>query len=266
MNESANTEMRETGWKALHITGGLAALVAAIFFRRNWSAELMVFKGFGIFDVPERLPNSALEWFTLLQKDPFVGLSLLNFYDLINFALVGLIFLALYVALRKADKSLMLIAISSGLVGVTVYLASNQAWEMFSLSKQYTAATSNEQRSILLTAGDVLLVTNHPDAPYQATGIHLGLFLVLSAGLLIAIVMLRSDIFGKTAAICGVLANGLALLGFITLAFGPAISWIPPTLSAPFRLIWYVLIAIKLFKLGNLRVFVGDHLPYSEKS
>ena len=209
------------------------------------------FKGFGIFEIPDPLPGNALDWFALLQNDPFVGLSLLNLFDLINFALVGLIFVALYAALRSVNKSLMLIAISIGLIGVAVYLASNQAWEMFSLSEQYAAATSDVQRSILLTAGDVLLVTNHPEAPYQATGIYVGLFLVLSAGLLISIVMLQSDIFGKAVAVCGILANGLALLGFIALAFGPTVSWIPPTLSAPFRMIWYVLIAIKLFKLAK---------------
>jgi hypothetical protein len=251
MNESAQTETRETGWKILYITGSGAALLAVIFFRRNWSAELTVSKGFGIFEIPEPLPGNALEWFTLLQKDLFVGLSLFNLFDLINFALVGLIFLALYAALKNVNKSLMLMAISAGLVGVAVYLASNQALEMFFLSKQYAAATTEAQRSILLTAGDVLLVTNHPEAPYQATGIHVGLFLVLLAGLLISIVMLQSDLFGKVAAICGILANGLALLGFIALAFGPAIFWIPPTLSAPFRMIWYVLIALKLFKLAR---------------
>jgi hypothetical protein len=251
MNESAQTETRETGWKILYITGGVAALIAVIFFRRNWSAELIAFKGFGIFELPERLPDSALEWFTLLQKDPYIGLSLLNFYDLINFALVGLIFLALYSVLKKFNQSLMLIAISTGLIGVAVYLASNQAWEMLSLSQQYAAATSDGQRSILLTAGDVLLATNHPEAPFQATGIYVGLFFVLAAGLLISFVMLRSDVFSKTAAVCGILANGFALLGFIALGFGPTISWIPPTLSAPFRMIWYMLIAIKLFKLGK---------------
>jgi hypothetical protein len=251
MNEASGSETRETGWKTLYITGGVAALLAVIVFRRNLSAELSVSDGFGIFSIPDPLPNSALEWFALLQNDPFVGLSLLNFFDLINFALVGLIFLALYGVLRKVNRGVMVMATSIGLVGVAVYLASNQAWEMFSLSQQYAEATTETRRSILLTAGDVLLATNHPEAPYQATGIHVGLFLVLVAGLLISIVMLKSDIFHKAAAICGILANGLALLGFIALAFGPTISWIPPTLAAPFRMIWYILIAIKLLKLAR---------------
>jgi hypothetical protein len=145
----------------------------------------------------------------------------------------------------------MLMAITAGLIGVAVYLASNQALEMFFLSQQYTEATTEVQRTLLLTAGDVLLVTNHPEAPYQATGVYLGLILVLIAGLLISIVMLQSELFGKVAAVCGILANSLALLGFVALMFGPNISWLPPTLAAPFRMIWYVLIAVKLFKLAR---------------
>ena len=251
MISSSNTNEKENSWKALYISGGVSALLAVTIFRRNWAAELTVSNGFGIFTIPDPMPSSALEWFTLLQNDPYIGLSLLNIYDLINFALVGLIFLALYGALRNVNRGIMVMATSFGLIGVAVYLASNQAWEMVSLSKQYAAAISDQQRSILLTAGDVLLATNNPEVPYQATGIYLGLFFVLSAGLLISIVMLRSDIFSKAAAVCGILANGLALLGFIALAFGPTISWIPPTLSAPFRLIWYVLIAIKLFQIAK---------------
>lgn len=57
--------------------------------------------------------------------------------------------------------------------------------------------------------------------------------------------MLRSAVFSKAAAI-GILANGLGPLYFLALAFAPAIIWLPPTLSAPFRLVWYVLSAFVL--------------------
>ena len=249
MNEINNPETKNNTWKSLFTTGGVAAFLAVIVFRRNWSAEMAVSNGFGIFSMPDPLPSSALEWFTLLQNDPFVGLSLLNFFDLINFALVGLILLAIFGALRNVNRGMMVMATSIGLLGVGVHLASNQAWEMLSLSMQYEAATSDAQRAMMLTAGNALLATNSPDAPHQSTGIHVALFLVLAAGLLISIVMLKSNVFHKAAAVCGILANGLALLGFVALAFGPSVSWIPPTLSAPFRMIWYILIAIKLFKL-----------------
>jgi hypothetical protein len=38
---------------------------------------------------------------------------------------------------------------------------------------------------------------------------------------------------------------------FIAIPFAPAIVWLPPTVSAPFRLIWYVLIARRLFQLSR---------------
>lgn len=252
MNDSADIETREPPWKLLYLVGGAAALIAVIFFRRNISAEIFISQGFGIFPVPASLPSNALEWFTLLQNHPFVGLALLDFFDLINYALVGLIFLALYAALKIYNRSLISIATASGLVGVAVYLASNKSLEMFSLSKQFAAAISNLQRSILLTGGNMILATNPHDPAYQPTGAHIGLFLVLLAGLLISIVMLRSEVFSKTTAVCGLLANGIALAGFIAFAFAPEIYWIFPTASAPFRMIWYVLIAIKLLKLGRV--------------
>ena len=51
MDDSSDAITTEAEWKALYITGGIAALAAVILFRRNWDAELMAFKGFGIFNV-----------------------------------------------------------------------------------------------------------------------------------------------------------------------------------------------------------------------
>ncbi len=145
----------------------------------------------------------------------------------------------------------MVIATTSGLVGITVYFASNQAFAMLALSERYAAATTDAQRSIYLAAGEALLAINNPDTIYQGTGIYVSYFLVLFAGLIISVVMLRSDIFSKATAVTGILANGIGLCYFITLAFRPAIYWIPHPSLAPFRVIWYFLVALKLFKLGK---------------
>lgn len=232
--------------KTLYRIGAYAALIAVIFFRRYLSAELMVSNGFGIFDVPPTAPVTAIGWFTLFQENKFVGLALLDIFDLVNYALVGLIFLALCAALKKSNKIAMGMATLFSVVGVTVYFASNQALSFLYLSEQYEAATSDAQRSIYLAAGEALLANT------QGTGIHISLFLVLLAGLIVSIVMLRSDIFSKATAVTGILANSFGLGYFIVIIIAPAISWLPPTLSAPLRLIWYVLIAIKLFNLGKV--------------
>jgi hypothetical protein len=145
----------------------------------------------------------------------------------------------------------MVIATACGLVGITVYFSTNQALSMLALSERYAAATSDAQRSIYLAAGEALLAIYHPEAMHQGTGIYVSFFLVLFAGLLISAVMWCSEIFSKATAVTGILANGIGLCYFITLAFLPAIYWIPIPISAPFRVIWYFLIALRLFKLGK---------------
>ena len=251
-NDLLGDNTKEADWKLLYRIGAAAALIAVIFFRRNIGAELMAFNGFGIFAVPRTVPSNALDWFLLLQNNKFVGLALFGVFDLINYALVGLIFLAVYAALRQANRSAMVLAIISGLMGIMVYFASNQAFNMLHLSEQYTAATSEAQRSMFIAAGEALLAMDNPGAIYQGTGIYLSLFLVLLAGLIISLVMLRSEVFGRVTAVTGLIANSLGLAYFLALAFTPAIIWLPPTLSAPFRLIWYVLIARKLFQLSKV--------------
>jgi hypothetical protein len=49
------------------------------------------------------------------------------------------------------------LAATFGFVGIAVYFASNQAFSMLSLSDQYAAATTDAQRSMLLSAGEALL-------------------------------------------------------------------------------------------------------------
>jgi len=253
MDKLSDTEAKDNPWRALYITGGIAALLAVFVFRRNLGAELALLSNFGIVHVVPKTPlTSALDWFNLFQENRLVGLTLLNFFDLVEYALVGLIFLALYGALKQTSKSAMVIATASGLIGIAVYFASNQAFAMLALSERFAAATTDAQRSIYLAAGEALLAINNPDSIYQGTGIYLSLFLVLFAGLVISVVMLRGAIFSKATAVTGILANGIGLCYFITLAFTPAIYWIPHPISAPFRVIWYFLIALKLFKLGKV--------------
>ena len=247
-----SSEIEDPAWKALYKIGGVAALMAVFVFRRNLAAELMLLGSLGIInDVPATPPSNAHEWFTLLQANKFVGLILLDFFDLLEYFLVGLIFLALYFALKQVNRTAMLTGVTCGLVGIAVSFISNQAFAMLSVSEQYTEATTDAQRSYFLEAGEALLAKTNPDATYQGVGVYVGLFLVLLAGLMISVVMLRSDIFSKATAVTGILANGIGLCFFITLVFAPAIYWIPIPISAPFRVIWYFLIALRLFKLGK---------------
>jgi hypothetical protein len=235
--------MQQNEWKTLNRTGAIAALLAIFVFRRNLSAEFVAFNGFGLFEVPETLPVSASDWFTFLQSNRFVGLVLLNVFDLVEYALLGLIFLAVCVAVWQTNRSISLLAIACGLAGVIVYFASNQAFPLLSLSNQYAAAATEGEQAALLSAGDALIAINNHGA------VSLALFLVLLAGLMFSVIMLRSDRFNKATAITGILANGIGLTYFVVLPVAPLLIAVPFVLSAPFRMIWYFLIAWKLIKV-----------------
>jgi hypothetical protein len=234
---------RDTHWQWLYRAGGVAILIAVVVFRRHFGAELTVLMDMGLIDLEP--PGGTLDWFTLLQDSWFLGLILLDLFDIVNYLLVGLMFLALYGALRRANKSAMTIATACGLVGVAVYLASNQAFALLALSDQYAAASTDAQRAAFLAAGEALLAIHNPN------GIHLSLFLVALAGLIASLVMLRSPIFGKATATVGLVANGLVLSYFVALPLAPVIAFLFPASSAPFRLIWYILIARRLLRLGR---------------
>lgn len=248
MKENLNVKSNDPAWRVLYIAGGIAAIIAVLVFRRYFSVEMMQFKGFGLVTVPEVWPASAREWFALFHENRFVGLLLFDLFDLVNYGLIGLIFLALYGALREVNKSAMLVATTFAFVGIAVYLASNQTFAMLNLSDRFAAATTEAERAIFVAAGEALLAIHT-----HGSGIQLSLFLLLLAGLIISLVMLRSGIFNKATAIVGILANGFGLGYYIALPLIPEYIWIFPTISAPFRMIWYILIAIKLFQLARVK-------------
>ena len=159
-------------WTPLYRSGGIAALLAAILFRRNIGAEVSLFTG------AAAIPHSVADFYALLQSNPFVGLSFLAVFDLIDYVLVGLIFLALAAAFWQTHQSTAAIALASGLVGVAVSLASNISLTMFSLSQQHAAATSAAQQAALLAAGQAVLATGDPLGIHPATGAYVSLLLV----------------------------------------------------------------------------------------
>jgi hypothetical protein len=247
----AHIEAADSGWRGLYRTGGAAAVIAVVLFRRNLGAEFSLLRITGIISFgPATTPRTAVEWFSLLQGNALLGLVLLEIFDLVNYALVGLIFLALYGALRRDNKSAMVIATVLGLVGIAVSFATNHAFALLSLSDRYAAAATDAQRSMFLAAGEALLATSNPGAIYQGTGIYASLLLVTLAGIIISVVMLRSSVFGTATACAGILAGVFGLGYFGALALAPAVRAAPPSISAVFLLVWYLRIGRRLFRLG----------------
>ena len=243
MKQVTNTETSDSNWKSLYRFGGAAALIAGVIFRRNLGPEISLFS-------VQKQPGTIIDWFTLLQNNRLLGLSYLNLFDMVDYALLGLMFLALYFALKRANKSYMAIATTLGFVGITVYFASDTAFSMLSLSNQYAAATTDVQRSMFLAAGQVVLAINNPGAIYQGTGIYMSFLLLALAGLMISVVMLRSNIFSRITAYVGILVSAFDLVYCITFAFIPAITVYLLSAAGLLLMIWHILIGLRLLRLG----------------
>ncbi len=221
-------------WKNLFKIGGVAAFLVTALALVEVAIEAS--GGIGLTSTP----TTVIEWFTLLQTNPMLGLAVLGIFETAFFPLGVVMFIALYFALRRASESLMVIATALYSVGTTVYFASNNAFAMLNLSNQYAIATTESQQAILLAAGQAVIATE------QGTGMMMTFFLGSLAGLIVSAVMLRSKEFGKPIGIIGIVANALGLLGP---ASGAAV-W---TLNGLLMMVWTVMVGIKLLKIGRVQ-------------
>jgi len=224
--------------------GGLAALICAG----------MYFVALGIYVPAYRVgppPVTVLEWFTLFQVKPLTGLFFLGLADIIIMILWGPMALALYPVLKQSNQTWTRIATIFVFVGMAFFLATNMAFAMLYLSRQYTAAVTEAQQSNLLSAGQAMLAVTEGSRMLP---------LVPLAGMIFSISMLQSKNFSKMTAWVGILGLGLLsasglVAGYATAGPTTAISTIIVGVTYAggglLSLVWYILIGLRLLKLHS---------------
>jgi len=220
-------------WKDLLTVGGIACIVS----------ELVILFGIVAYFIWPYMPGytTTAQIFSFIQADPLGGLMALDFFLLIGNLGSILIFLALYISLRRINESYALIALVLGLVAMILIVPARPIAEMFTLSNLYTSAVTETARSQALAAGDAL------HSLFNGTGwivntVFGGISLLISS-----ILMLRSRVFGKAAAWVGIVTNVAVLLFFLPGQIGTLLLF----LSLPGYLVWYVQLALKFFRLGR---------------
>jgi hypothetical protein len=195
-------------------------------------------------------PGTVSDWFALFQSNRLLGL--LECWGLEVLMYISFIpaFLALYALLRKANSGLMAIAVVCALLGIGIFLATNNPFSMLSLSNQYAAATTDAARSTFLAAGQTLLANTGQRA---VSGFNTGLFLVSVAGLLISVVMLRSQSFSRSTAYVGILAYALSLADYLreALTASALIALLVILPIALFLVTWFVMVGRRLYQLAH---------------
>jgi len=186
-------------------------------------------------------PKDIIGFFNLYQKNPILGLLSLDLIMLIDWILEIPIFLSLYILLRRKNESYILLATVLAMIGIAIYFASGIAFEMLLLSNQYNQTTSEIQKTILMSAGQSLLVR------YQGTAFNVSYILVAIAFLIDSIVMLKSEIFSKKTAYFGIVMGILMLLP----PTAGMIGFICSFLSLIPMIIWFILVAEKFSQLSK---------------
>lgn len=241
MNQFSEAETPYPRWKDLYKIGGLAALIAGVLL----PIEIIVFTVW-----PQN--NSVMGYFTLFQSNNFIGL--LDFYllEVAAYALFIPMFLAIYVAIRRVNESYMALATVLAIIGIAVFFSTNNPFSMLSLSNQYAAATTEAQKSIVLAAGQAILVNTGQRA---LGGFNMGFLFLSVAGLIVSSVMLRSNIFSKLTAYMGILAFAISLADYFRIVFLPwvvILTLIIALASALLLIIWLILVGRRLLQLGQV--------------
>lgn len=241
MNQVFKNETAESNYQNLYKVGGVAALVAAILI----FGEVVIL---AIYPPPDTIS----EWFILFQSDRLIGF--LNFWGLEvpMYLMFTVMFLALYMTLRKANPSLMVIALTFAILGIGVFLSTNNPSSILSLSNKYAAATTDAEASKLLAAGQAVLSNTNQRA---VGGFNMGLFLVSVAGLMISSVMLQSNCFSRSIALVGILAHGLSLADYLrqALTSSAIVALLVILPNALFLVIWYLMVGRRLYQFGASR-------------
>ena len=231
MNQVTENEFSDSDWKNLYRIGGVAALLMFV---------LTLVQSFIFITNPP--PSTVIDYFALFKKNQILGLLDLDLLLIVINILLILIYLALYVALRRFNKSHMTIALTIGLVGTTLFFASREAtFGMLSLSSQYAATTTDTERAMLLAAGQTLLTV------YNGTAFNLSYIFGGVAILIFSVVMLQSNVFNKATAYVGILMGILMLVPPTVGTIGLLLS----LLSLVPTLIWLIPIARRLFQLSE---------------
>ena len=181
-------------------------------------------------------PTTLSGWFALFQQNALLGLLSMDLLMIADYVFFAVLFLALFVALRRASASVAALALMLEVIAVAIYVGSNHLFEMLAASSQYATAVTDAERATALGVGSVMLVT------WQGSAFSVSYVLSGAAQLLMGIAMFRSGAFGRFGATAGIIAGTAAL--------------VPPTVGT----VGLVLSLVSLVPMGIWLLLTGRSL------
>jgi hypothetical protein len=231
-----DAELVDSEWRGLLRLGAVAALILLLY-----SVVTMV-----VLTLVGMPPSTAAECFAMLQQGRIIGLLRLDILTaFVYMPFCYLLFLGIYVALRRTNGARALLGTVLVFVGITLFLATPSPLSMLVLSDKYALAATDAQRSQFLAAGEAILASDM----WHGTGAFIGSMLLQSGALLISILMLQGRVFGRATAYVGILTHGLDLVHLVLLLLVPGLGEILMAIAGTLYLIWFPLVGLRLFQL-----------------
>ena len=227
---------KDSIWKSLYRMGAIAPLITIAVYIIQILATL---------GAP--YPETMDEWFTMFQHSKILGLLYLNAFDIFSIAILGVMFMALYIALRNFNPSWMSIAAFFVFLGIAIFVSSrgDMVTATLNLSEQYAAVTNETQQIKILAAGQAM------HAITEATIETIGFLFIAVSSLIISIVMLQSDTFNKITAYVGILGCIVTVIDQVFLVISPSIAIILLPINGMLWLIWWLMVSHGLFRLSR---------------
>lgn len=227
----------DSRWNNLYKIGGASALALVAYCL----ATMVVVFGVG------GQPSTAQEIFEMLNANRLTGLLRLDVLTTFCMPLYYLVFLSIFVVLKKTHPVSAAITLLLGCTGVTLFLSAPAFTSWLTLSDKFAAATGEAQKSALLAAGEAVLSADM----WHSTGVLVGGLLMQISTLVISLVMLRNNAFGRLTAWTGIVAHGLDVVHIVLLLFAPTIGMILMVISGTLYLAWFPLLARDFFRIGK---------------
>lgn len=221
---------REAAWHPLYAVGAICAVFMVM---------LLPLAAAGFVIAPP--PRDAASAFALFDRSALAGLVSLDLIYMLEVLLAAVVLLALCVALRRTSPALVTLALFFDVLATAIYFESNPAFEMLALSQRHAAEVSDSGRAAFLAAGEAMLA--------RCTGTAYDVSYVLAgvAGLLVAIAMRRSSMFGKLTAYLGITMGILGLVPPTAGRVGYYAAFIYLLPLVP----WSILVARRLWQLAG---------------
>ncbi len=191
--------------------------------------------------------TGAAEYFAAYQNS---SLEMVLRGDFLLLILIGLYlgtFPALYITLRRISPVYAALATLFTIIAVTLTFAGEATFAMLHLAEQYAAATSETIQAQLIAAGEAVVAAGM----WNSSAAYMSGILLQGSGVMISVIMLRSEDFSKVTAFAGLFGNGVDLIQHIIHPFAPEVSATLTMVMGLGYFIWFPMLAWDFFQLAK---------------